>query len=207
MSSNIDTAIPPFGNPTTAGVRNNFSAAKEEIESLQTAKVIRIQHFNDSLKVFQQITASNTPQVIDFNSQLFNNGGIYTFDEANNEIEFSESGWYSASISFHVERQAAGGGAADFYIHSELKEPSGDWTDFPGSSRIITMDGASANQKDFHTIAFISQIVTPGTRIRWQQMTTDHTKTIGICTYPSPMAHVPSAAGISFSVQKISEEL
>jgi hypothetical protein len=37
MSSNINTAIPPFGNPTTAGVRANFSAAKTEIEALQTA--------------------------------------------------------------------------------------------------------------------------------------------------------------------------
>ena len=37
MSSNIDSAIPPFGTPTTAGVRNNFTAAKSEIEALQGA--------------------------------------------------------------------------------------------------------------------------------------------------------------------------
>lgn len=37
MSSNINAAVPPFGNPTTAGVRTNFLAAKEEIEDLQTA--------------------------------------------------------------------------------------------------------------------------------------------------------------------------
>lgn len=36
MSSDIDVAIPPFGNPTTAGVRANFAAAKSEIEELQT---------------------------------------------------------------------------------------------------------------------------------------------------------------------------
>ena len=35
MPSNIDAAIPPFGNPTTAGVRNNFAAAKAEIEAIQ----------------------------------------------------------------------------------------------------------------------------------------------------------------------------
>lgn len=35
MASNIDTAIPPFGNATTAGVRANFAAAKAEIEELQ----------------------------------------------------------------------------------------------------------------------------------------------------------------------------
>lgn len=37
MASNINAAIPPFGSPTTAGVRNNFAAAKAEIEALQTA--------------------------------------------------------------------------------------------------------------------------------------------------------------------------
>lgn len=35
MASNIDTAIPPFGNATTAGVRANFAAAKAEIEEIQ----------------------------------------------------------------------------------------------------------------------------------------------------------------------------
>lgn len=37
MASSINTAIPPFGNPTTAGVRNNFATAKSEIEALQSA--------------------------------------------------------------------------------------------------------------------------------------------------------------------------
>lgn len=35
MASNIDIAIPPFGNATTAGVRANFTAAKTEIEEIQ----------------------------------------------------------------------------------------------------------------------------------------------------------------------------
>jgi len=37
MSSNIDAAIPPLGNATTAGVRSNFSTAKAEIEALQNS--------------------------------------------------------------------------------------------------------------------------------------------------------------------------
>ena len=206
MASNINAAIPPLGNPTTSGVRNNFTAAKEEIESLQTAKVLRLQHSNDAVKTLQNITASNTQQVIQFNQVLFNNGGIYTFDSLNNEIEFLTAGWYSASVNFHVERQITGA-AADFMIHSELKEPAGAWTDFPGSMRVITLDGATANQKDFRAVAFVSQIVTPGTRMRWLQATTDHTKTIGICSYPTFGTSLPSAAGIVFSVHKISEDL
>ncbi|CAB4197658.1 hypothetical protein UFOVP1309_27 [uncultured Caudovirales phage] len=38
MSSNINSAIPPLGTPTTSGVRANFAAAKLEIEGLQTAR-------------------------------------------------------------------------------------------------------------------------------------------------------------------------
>lgn len=37
MASNIDPANPPHVNPTTAGVRANFQAAKTEIEALQAA--------------------------------------------------------------------------------------------------------------------------------------------------------------------------
>lgn len=37
MSSNINTAIPPLGNATTAGVRANFAVAKTEIEVLQNS--------------------------------------------------------------------------------------------------------------------------------------------------------------------------
>lgn len=35
MASNIDITQPPFGNATTAGVRENFVQAKSEIETLQ----------------------------------------------------------------------------------------------------------------------------------------------------------------------------
>lgn len=37
MASNIDPAVPPLGNATTSGVRNNFAHAKTEIEALQTS--------------------------------------------------------------------------------------------------------------------------------------------------------------------------
>lgn len=38
MASNIDATKPITGTPTTQSVRDNFSAAKTEIESLQTGK-------------------------------------------------------------------------------------------------------------------------------------------------------------------------
>jgi hypothetical protein len=38
MASNINAAVPPFGNATTAGVRENFATAKAEIEALQSGR-------------------------------------------------------------------------------------------------------------------------------------------------------------------------
>lgn len=46
MASNIDPLIPPFGSPTTAGVRANFLAAKNEIGALQ--KQIGFADYNDT---------------------------------------------------------------------------------------------------------------------------------------------------------------
>lgn len=46
MPSNINSAIPPFGNPTTAGVRANFEAARQEIEILQ--RQIGFADYNDA---------------------------------------------------------------------------------------------------------------------------------------------------------------
>jgi hypothetical protein len=39
MASAIDVTQPPYGDPTTLAVRQNFEAAKTEIEALQTEKL------------------------------------------------------------------------------------------------------------------------------------------------------------------------
>lgn len=39
MASNIDATKPVAGTPTTQSVRDNFSAAKSEIEALQSGKL------------------------------------------------------------------------------------------------------------------------------------------------------------------------
>lgn len=46
MASNINAAVPPFGNATTAGVRENFATAKAEIETLQ--RQIGFVDYNDA---------------------------------------------------------------------------------------------------------------------------------------------------------------
>ena len=59
MSSNIDTAIPPFGTPTTAGVRNNFTAAKSEIEALQGA--VGFVDYKDAATAITPISVAPAP--------------------------------------------------------------------------------------------------------------------------------------------------
>ena len=46
MASNINATVPPFGNATTAGVRENFATAKAEIEALQ--RQIGFADYNDA---------------------------------------------------------------------------------------------------------------------------------------------------------------
>ena len=56
MASNINTAIPPLGSPTTSGVRANFASAKTEIEALQTQ--IGYADYNDSATITTPISVS-----------------------------------------------------------------------------------------------------------------------------------------------------
>lgn len=93
MASNINAAIPPFGSPTTAGVRNNFAAAKEEIEALQTANG------------FADYNAATTPIAVPSGvwTKLLNNGsgpltktdalpgGVTAlWDTTNSQFDFTE---------------------------------------------------------------------------------------------------------------------
>jgi len=204
MSSNINPAIPPFGTPTTSGVRENFLAAKNEIEDLQTAKLIRCASGNESVEGFQACAVNNVPQLIVFNQQIFNNGSVFTFDSLNSEFVISETGWYGASISYQVVRKIAGGGIADFIIHSQLKEPAGAFTAFPGGARYTSLSGSVANQKQYGSFAFVSRITVSGTRIRWMQTCTDVSREVGVVSYPVS-GDVPSAPAIQFSIWKLGE--
>lgn len=73
MASSINTSIPPFGNPTTAGVRSNFATAKSEIETLQGANG------------FADYSAASTPIAVTANTwtKMLNNGsGPFTKTDA-----------------------------------------------------------------------------------------------------------------------------
>lgn len=67
MASSINAANPVSGNPTTASVRANFSAAKSEIETLQTdvaAKANTASPTFTGTATFADITLSDTTPVI-----------------------------------------------------------------------------------------------------------------------------------------------
>jgi hypothetical protein len=76
MSSNIDTSLPTFGAATTASVRANFSAAKTEIEALQSRKIdIGFLDYNDTATALVPITIPGTNTFV----KLTNNGaGAFT---------------------------------------------------------------------------------------------------------------------------------
>ena len=205
MASDINVAIPPLGNPTTSGVRNNFSAAKSEIEELQTSRCIRLQHVSESVEVFQQCAVSDTQQIIQFNQELFNNGGVFMYDNLLHEVTIMEPGYYCVLVNFQVVRKLTGT-LADFIIHAELKPPAGSFTDFPGSARIMSISGAEANYKNWRAYTVMTRIPEAGYKVRWLQSTNDASKQIGIVSYP-PSGGGPSAAGIVFTAFKVGEEL
>jgi hypothetical protein len=82
MSSNIDIAIPPFGNATTAGVRANFTAAKQEIEELQ--KNVGYADYNDSATSVTPISVSSNTWTKLTNNKLGANTQIHLPDGITN---------------------------------------------------------------------------------------------------------------------------
>lgn len=203
MASSIDPAIPPFGNATTAGVRNNFAAAKSEIEALQGARIIRVD-FRGAVETFQQCVANGVPQVITLTNLIFNDGAIFTFDSVNSEIEYAETGWYAASVSSQTMRKVAGGGIADWSIHAQHKLPSGSFINVDGSARQASFSGSVANHKVLHSIDQIVKVDTVGTRVRWLQTCSDVSREVGLITYPAAGA-LPAIPGIRINLRKIGE--
>lgn len=205
MTSAIDATKPVTGAPTTQSVRDNFAAAKSEIEQLQLAKIWRVLSVNESLSITQYCAVANTPQVVAFNSELYknpNDNTVYEFDSVNSEFIFKETGWYDCKLIVQGIRQISGSPVVDWTIHAQLKPPSGSFANFAASSRKKTFDGGSAAFKEFFTIAFVAKIETAGTRLRWMQTATDATKDTGIISYPAA-SPLPSTAGATFSVEKI----
>ena len=222
MASNIDTSVPVFGNATTASVRQNFAHAKAEIESLQTGKlnataqadidalevahVFRLVSIHETAEVFQQCAADDVGQVVQFNTQLFNNpADSFEWDILNNEIIIKKAGWYNWNLSFHVVRKIATG-AVDWTLWTQVKEPpAGAFSNFPASSRRLTLQPNEANSKSFQSLSFNVHTPVANTRIRFMQACTDVTKQVGIITYPAAGVY-PSVAGLMLSIHRIGLE-
>lgn len=222
MASNIDTSVPVFGNATTASVRQNFAHAKSEIEALQTGKlnataqadidalevahVFRLASIHETVEVFQQCATNDVGQVVQFNTQLFNNpADAFEWDILNNEIIIKKAGWYNWNLSFHVVRKIATG-AVDWTLWTQVKEPpAGAFSNFPASSRRLTLQPDEANSKAFQSLSFNVHTPVANTRIRFMQACTDVTKQVGIITYPAAGVY-PSVAGLMLSIHRIGLE-
>ena len=222
MASNIDASVPVFGNATTASVRQNFAHAKAEIEALQTGKlnataqadidalevahVFRLASIHETLEVFQQCATNDVGQVVQFNTQLFNNpADSFEWDILNNEIIIKKAGWYNWNLSFHVVRKIATG-AVDWTLWTQVKEPpAGAFSNYPASARRLTLQPDEANSKSFQSLSFNVHTPVENTRVRFMQACTDVTKQVGIITYPAAGGY-PSVPGLMLSIHRIGLE-
>lgn len=222
MASNINADLPAFGNATTASVRQNFAHAKSEIEALQTGKlnasaqadidalevahVFRLASVHETVEVFQQCATNDVGQVVQFNTELFNNpADSFEWDILNNEIIIKKAGWYNWNLSFHVVRKIATG-AVDWTLWTQVKEPpASSFSNFPASSRRLTLQPDEANSKAFQSLSFNVHTPVANTRIRFMQACTDVTKQVGIITYPAAGGY-PSVAGLMLSIHRIGLE-
>lgn len=94
MTSNVDVTQPPFGNATTAGVRNNFVTIKAEIEELQGA--LGYADYNDAATASTPIAVlPNTwtklkNDTLGANTRLrLPNGVSGLWDAINNQFDFT----------------------------------------------------------------------------------------------------------------------
>lgn len=84
MASFIDTAVPEQGSPTTSSVRDNFAAAKNEIEALQSDLATKADAANPIITGTAQIQAANIPTLtsssLNVTSSFRINGVLVTAD-------------------------------------------------------------------------------------------------------------------------------
>lgn len=205
MTSLIDVTKPIAGNPTTQSVRDNFAAAKNEIESLQLARTLRLAHVATTVEIFQQVASDNTLQVIQFNQTTFknpNDNTIFEFDAGNNEIILHETGWYNFSVSVHIDRKTTSGADATWSFWTQLKPPLGSFSDFPDSLRKVTLQASAGITNRFVGFSIVSRSTVADSRLRLVQAASDATRQLGVVSYP-PTGIYPGAPGIIVSLQKI----
>lgn len=205
MTSLIDPSKPISGNPTTQSVRDNFLIAKNEIESLQLVRAIRLAHVATSVEIFQQCATDNTLQVIQFNQVTFknpNDNTVFEFDSGNNEIVIHETGWYSFSVSVHIDRKTTAGADATWNFWTQLKPPLGSFSDFPDSLRKVTLQASAGVTNRFVGFSIVSKTTVADSRLRLVQAASDASRQLGVVSYP-PTGIYPGAPGIIVSLQKI----
>lgn len=207
MTSLIDATKPIAGNPTTQSVRDNFAAAKSEIEELQLVHAIRLAHVATTVEIFQQCATDNTLQVVQFNQVTFRNPDDNTrfeFDSGNNEIIIHETGWYNFSVSVHIDRKTTSGADSTWNFWTQLKPPLGSFSDFPDSLRKVTMQASAAVANRFVGFSVISRTTIADSRLRLVQAASDASRQLGVASYP-PTGIYPGAPGIIVSLEKIGD--
>lgn len=122
MASNIDTTKPAAGSATTLSVRENFAAAKSEIEALQAlSKAIYGVIYKTGAS--QTVPTGAAATVVEFDSApsgplaQYWDGVNYCWDVA----AAAADGWVSWSAIVHLDWAANATGSRKVRIHDELE--------------------------------------------------------------------------------------
>lgn len=206
MPSDINPLYPAFGAATTTSVRQNFSAAKSEIEDLQLGKILRIASVSESVEVFQQCAVNDVGQVIEFNQLSFDSsGGVFGYDSVSNAVVIATPSAYSWQLNAQIVRKV-GTLDVDWSVWIQTLLPGGTWTNYAGSRKIVTLPADFANSKVPVSFGNDVLITVAGTKIRFMQACTNVTKQCGIVSYP-PSGNYPSTSGVILNLHRLGSDL
>jgi hypothetical protein len=202
MQSAINAANPTHGAATTASVRANFAAAKSEIEDLGTAKLLRIAYSSETVESFQRCGTNDVGQVVEFNQTAIDTAsGIFTFDAPNHAVTILQPCVYAWKMAVQIVRKI-GTSDLDWSIWIQTKVPGGDWTNYPGSRKILTLPADMANAKVPVAFGNDNRVTVAGTQVRFLQACTNVSKDVGIITYAAT-GNYPGAAGAILNLHRV----
>jgi hypothetical protein len=94
----------------------------------------------------------------------------------------------------------------DWSIWIQTKLPSGSWTNFPGSRRIVTLPADLANAKLPISFGNDNKVTVAGTQVRFMQACSNVTKDVGIISYATTGSY-PGAAGVILNLHRVGDGL
>lgn len=149
-----------------------------------------------NVRMEQFLTASDSPEVIAFTDETLPSPFVVSNLPAG-EFTINISADVFITYSAEVTREL-GGGIASWGVFIETEVSPGVWVEVPDSLRIVTLK--SVENDDIENVEFsASTLIEAGSKFRFSQIATDHTKNIGLVS-DKPFASAPAFAGFVLSL-------